>query len=83
MTAAKKQNYHVVEVSWQDSSSDDRWQSAVDTRILDCWTAGYLVHRDKKVVVIALNCASVHSNNACGHTMTIPMAVVSKITRLK
>ena len=83
MSAAKKHNYPIVEVSWQDSSSDDHWQTTVDTRILDCWTAGYLVHRDKKVIVIALNCASVHSNNCCGHTMTIPMKVVTKIRRLK
>lgn len=75
--------YPLVEVSWADSSSQTGWQRAPETDVLDCWTAGYLIHRDRNSIVVALNCSSEHSSNAFGDTMTIPASVVRKVRRLR
>lgn len=83
MQSRKKQNFPLVEISWLDSSSFTGWQSKPESALLECWSAGYLVHKDKNSIVIALNCSSKASNNAFGDTMTIPRKVVTKIRRLK
>lgn len=83
MSSQKKHNFPLVEVEWVDSSSDSGWKSKVDTRLLTCWSAGYLVHKDKEATVIALNASSTLSANSHGDTMTIPTKVVKRIRKLK
>ena len=73
----------MVEVSWHDSSSAAGWQKEPETALLECWTAGYLVHRDNKSVVVALNCSSERSSSGFGDTMTIPSSCVKKIRKLR
>lgn len=83
MNIRKKVKYPLVEVAWYDSASQTGWQKTPETSLLACWTAGYLVHRDKRSVVIALNCSCEHSSNSFGDTMTIPARVVKRVRRLK
>ncbi len=79
----KKHKYPLVEVSWEDSSSFTGWQQAPERTPLRCWSAGYLVHRDKRSLVIALNCSSAESSNKFGDTMTIPASVVRSCRKLR
>lgn len=79
----KKKNYPLVEVEWVDSSSDTGWRREVGTELLVCWSAGYLVHRDERSTVVALNCSSQGSVNSCGDTIIIPSVCVQKVRRLK
>ena len=81
--AQKKHKYPLVEITWNDSSSSTGWQSKPETALLQCWSAGYLVHRSRQAVVIALNCSSEQSANSFGDTMTIPARCVKRIRRLK
>ena len=81
--AKKKQNFPLVEVTWQDSSSDSGWKREVNSELLTCWSAGYLVHKDNRSVVVALNTASTGSANSHGDTMVIPRRCVQKIRRLR
>lgn len=83
MSSQKKKSYPLVEVTWADSSSTTGWQREVDTVPLTCWSAGYLVHKDKTSVVVALNASSNLSRNSFGDTIVIPAAVVKNIRKLK
>ncbi len=79
----KKCNYPLVEVTWLDSSSYTGWQKAPATAPLECYSAGYLVHRDRVSMVVALNAAGSESNSLFGDTITIPARVVRRVRRLK
>jgi hypothetical protein len=79
----KKHQYPIVEVEWVDSSSYPGWQKAPEKEPITCWTAGYLVHKDKVSLVIALSSSSEESINSFGDTITIPTSVVKKIRKVK
>lgn len=79
----KKCNFPLVEVCWNDSSTDSGWKREVNDKLLTCWTAGYLVSKSERSVVVALNCASKESANTHGDTMVIPKKCVLKIRKLR
>ena len=79
----KKENYPLVEVRWYDSCSDSGWKHKVDSDLMTCWTAGYLVHRSARSTVVALNCGSQQSTKSHGDTMIIPTRCIQKIRRLR
>ncbi len=81
----KKHNYPLVEVKWTDASSTSGWKDIphLDIRPLICWTAGYQIHKDKKVTIIALSCSSTESNSDFGDTITIPTKMVISTKKLK
>ncbi len=81
----KKVDFPLVEVEWIDSSSDPGWKEdgSISVIPLTCWSAGYLVHKDKISHVIALSASSTGSRNVCGDTITIPTKCVVKMRKLK
>ena len=79
----KKHKYPLIEVTWHDSSSTTGWQTKPETELLECFTAGYLVHRNKRSIVVALNSSSKNSANSFGDTMTIPASCVKRLRRLR
>ena len=72
----------LVEVEWVDSSSTPGWQSEIQKTPLTCYSAGYLIHKDKKGVVVALN-RSPEALKNFGDTMTIPACCIIKIRNLR
>lgn len=81
--AKKKYKFPLVEVQWIDSSSASGWQEEIQRHALTCWSAGYLLHRDRKTTVVALSCSSAESANGHGDAITIPTVCVQRVRRLK
>lgn len=79
----KKVNYPLVEVTWVDSSSTSGWQHEISVEPLTCYSAGYLIHRSRKSLVIAQNRGGENCNYRFGDTVTIPASCVKKTRRLK
>lgn len=78
-----KPAYPLVEVTWIDAVSTMGWRLAPMTEPTTCWTAGYLVAKNKKSVVVALCAATADAVFPFGDTITIPIGCVKKIRRLK
>lgn len=82
-TTRIKKKLSRIEVEWVDSATFDRWVPR-DEKIIreehQCMTAGYLVHRDKKVIVIA---GSIGESGSVCSTMTIPIGCVKRTRRVK
>lgn len=81
----KKRNYQLVEVRWIDSASETGWRAHEEAKRepLTCWSAGYLVHRDRKSLVIALNSGCEDSRSSFGDAITIPAKCVQSVRKLK
>lgn len=75
----------LVEVTWLDSSSCSGWHAMneIPTKPLECRSAGYLVHKSRSSLVVALSASEARSRHGFGDTITIPRACVKKIRRLK
>lgn len=83
---ARKYKFPLVEVTWVDSSTINGWRSELSLDMkapLTCWSAGYLLHKDNRSVVVALNVTSVTSANDYGDAIVIPRANVKKIRQLR
>lgn len=73
-------------VTWEDSASTGGWHHSSDVNRVPmiCETTGYVVSRDAKSIVMALNAAvSKDSNSNHGDYITIPARAVLKIRRIK
>lgn len=78
----------LIEIEWEDSIGDGAWHSPADTaeyvkRTVHedhsvCYTAGYVVHRSRKAIVLA---QSLHGDNR-GGLWTIPRRMVKSIRKL-
>lgn len=79
----KAKNYPLVEVEWLDASSVQGWQQHIQQQPLTNWSAGYLIHKDRESVVVALSCSGKQSMNAYGDAITIPAKIVTKIRHLR
>jgi hypothetical protein len=69
----------IATVKWVDSASSTGWQSTPDSELFECETTGYIVHVDKRTVVMALNRSISSSPHPFGQTTTIPRAAVTSI----
>lgn len=69
----------LVLVEWEDSAFTAGWRHGKVSTSL-CKTAGYLVEKDKALVVIAMN---VSDTGSYGEAMAIPRACVRSIRRLR
>ncbi len=74
----------LVEVEWVDASSRDRgWDhpdNYVDIKEYRCKTVGYMIHRDKKELVLM---HSVSFNGLVDRAMHIPARYVKRVHNLK
>ena len=82
-TRVKKHRYEKVEIEWEDSCATNGWHQYPTTTPTKCWTTGYLVYSDKRVMTIALNASSNESVNNFGDTITVPKVNVLKVRKLK
>lgn len=73
----------LVEVEWEDAHHDDGWAGnrPLRTRGGPCRTAGYMLKRDRRVIVIAHSLGEDPDDHA--DTLTIPRGCVSRIRRLR
>jgi hypothetical protein len=75
-----------VSVTWVDSAAVGGWQKPemVNADPMVCESVGFLVRRDAKSILLALNAAiSADSSTAYGDYMVIPNCAVKKIKNLK
>lgn len=70
----------LVEVHWVDSAFTAGWRRA-PAQLSNCRTTGYLVHKNKRFINIAMN--SDAPDETYGEVMAIPRSCVKKIRRLK
>ncbi len=74
----------IVRIEWEDSCSDDAWQSrekALTHSPSKCRTVGFLLKKDKKEVTVAGNLSD--TTTQVGMLMSIPRSCIKKITILK
>ena len=72
----------LVEVKWVDSAFNQGWRLKYDsdTSISECKTVGYLIKKNKKQLVIAMN---VNDDGGYGEAMAIPIECVKSIKKVK
>jgi hypothetical protein len=71
----------IYHIKWIDSCSQAGWQYFEDIESsdpLECESVGFIVERKEDSVTVCLSL----TENACGHTMTIPKSCVTKMTKL-
>ncbi len=77
-------NNKVVEITWVDACTSDKWRSRKEylriTKPLAIKTVGYLIKKNKKCVAVV---QSQGANDDYSDSMTIPRDWVQKIRRLK
>jgi len=79
----------IVKVDWIDSATNNSWLSrqAIDNLLEDglaeCQTVGFLVHKTKKMVSIALSRATSDKFVPYADVMSIPRVSITKIKVLK
>ena len=83
-----KKRLPLVEVEWIDSGTTKGWRALdyyKDEKPLECRTAGYLVRRDKRVIVIvqSQNFNDDGTLNQLGESMTIPRICVTHLRFLR
>lgn len=72
-------------VTWEDSATTSGWHPSgdVNRKPMICETTGYIVSRDAKSIVMALNAAlSKDSRSEHGDYITIPSRAVLKVRRI-
>ena len=70
----------LVEVRWRDSATVCGWHDLGEiVKPVTCRTVGYLIHRDKRQVIIARDV----NKRQWGEAMSIPTAVVRSIRRVR
>ena len=85
-TSVPKQGFalnKLVEVEWRDACGIGGWREvSVCAKLTPepCKTAGYLLKRTKKEIIIALSQSEQHDINQC---ISIPTAWVTRVRRLK
>jgi hypothetical protein len=75
----------LVEVDWVDSASRGRWDSLENYRnevTAKCRSAGYLITKNKRVVIL-LQTQSVNTMNDALDSITIPRGCITRIRHLK
>lgn len=78
-----KKDFHKLKpvvVEWIDSNSTGGWMSSYEAADLRCQTAGFLMKRDKKSVVI---CQNISAGGQRGEFMEIPAVAIRRVRRLK
>jgi hypothetical protein len=76
MTRKEKPRFKTVVVRWRDAAFNKGWKEAHEATLVDCWTSGFLIHRDKKVVKVAL---SMSDEGMYGEVMVIPKSEVTSM----
>ena len=72
----------IVEVTWVDSCSYNRWAHRDDHEShgpSECKSVGYLIAKDRKSLRISQNMAD---GDKCDSTMAIPMGCVKRVRRI-
>ena len=72
-----KKTLWVVTVLWVDSFVTAGWADTMPAPA-ECETTGYLIHRDKKTMVVAQSIS--HSSGAACSLIAIPRSCVTNIT---
>lgn len=72
----------IVYLEWQDPTSYDDWDSlkAIENKTSTIKSVGFLLHKSKQVVTIALNVDD--DNGDTSQTLTIPMSIITKFKTL-
>ena len=73
----------VVEVKWRDACSRGGWRDVSHThhdRPLCVTSVGYLLHKDKRRVTLALSLAA---NDDVGDTLTVPRSWILRVRTLR
>lgn len=72
----------LVEVKWVDSALNIGWKSeySKETSISQCKTVGYLIKKNKKQLVIAMN---INDSGGYSEAMAIPIGCVKSIKKVK
>ena len=74
----------IVEVTWRDSNGYSKWESLADYAYLKpalCRTVGYLLHKDKKEIVIVFTQSMENEGDGNG-AIAIPRGCVKSIKTL-
>jgi|TARA_Y100000310_G_C20694565_1_gene824636 hypothetical protein len=75
--------YHIYEIEWDDSGGYSGWRDIDACKAKEtpakCRTAGYLLKKDKKIVLMALSLAD---NDDAGDRVCIPRACITSIRKL-
>ena len=75
------QKRKLVEVTWVDSAAHNGWHYGCNIyEVCLCSTAGYLLQRDKKQIVVALSQSL--DNDGVGDCISIPAVAVKKVVQI-
>ena len=72
----------MVHVDWVDSMSNNGWATP-DNKVAQCSTVGFLVHKDKECLTVALNHCYDPNSVRWGHAINIPACAVTKLRKIR
>lgn len=79
-----KSKYPIVVVQWQDAYSSDLWHNVDNVPgPAPSLTVGFLVKKTEEAIFLAMNVGEADADADFGPTFTIPMGMVTKITKIK
>ena len=84
-TAMKAKCINLVQVSWWDASSNDRWRKRSDVKNDErfvCYTVGWLVHENKTSITVASTISPL-DEETLSMTMNIPRGCIKKIVKVQ
>lgn len=73
----------IVQIVWTDAESIDSWTEghALDHKITEVYSVGYLINSDKEAVTLALNHDVKNDSYSC--IMKIPMGMITQKKTLR